>query len=83
MRSLNSQEREALWLGLQVRKNLIQTGSTHLSAEDIQNMQRHRIDTKKEYGAEIKALSTDQMKLVILSEELINKVITGKVLIED
>jgi len=83
MRILNPQEKEALWLGLQIRKNIVQTGCPHLSAEDVSNMQNHKVDTKNRYGAEIKALSTDQMKLVILSEELIHKVITDKVSIEN
>ena len=74
MRKLTKEEREAICIALICRKNYIETGSVELSAKSAEKTNRKD---------EIKALSTDQMKLLVLSDELIAKSIQGKIFTED
>ena len=48
--------------GLTMRSNLIQTGSPNLSAQDVKNLREPHVP---------KALSINQMKLVIRTNELV------------
>lgn len=61
---LTKQEKEAIVIGLQMRVAYIETGDPMLRASDVQNGHRGKIQ----------ALSPDQMRLIILSEDLIKKI---------
>jgi hypothetical protein len=78
-RKLNRQEKQTIHIALEIRKNLIQTGNPNLSAVDVQNMGAEK--AKKRFGAEIQALSTDQMKMIILSEELVTAALQDRLMI--
>ena len=73
--TLTNEEIEAIIIGLQTRRNLIQTGSPNVSTGDVA---RIGADGAREFGAEVKALNTDQMRLCILTEELIAKMLVAK-----
>lgn len=79
-RPLSNQEKEALWIALNCRKNLIETGSPSMSAEDVKKMGDK---IAKEHRAAINPLSIDQMKLLILTEELRTKILSDKILVMD
>lgn len=65
-RELTPEEREALYLSISCRLGLIETGEPALRAIDAERSgQKHRI----------KALSTAQMKLVIMLEEIMHQLI--------
>lgn len=76
-RKLTEQEKNALWIALNCRTNYIETGNITISAEDFVKLGR------RAPNAQINALSEDQMRAILLSKELLRKVITGKVYIED
>jgi len=61
---LSANEREIIVVALQMRTNFIETGSVVLSAEDA-------VAQKKP----VKALSTDQMRLIVRSRELVEKLL--------
>lgn len=61
--NLTPQETEALVIGLQMRMAIIETGEPYLRICDI----------KQGHKGKIKALSTDQMRLIIFMEDLIVK----------
>jgi hypothetical protein len=67
MYSLSDEEREILLFSLSIRRNVIETGTMTLSAQDAEQMGE---ETAKAHGATIKALSTDQMKLILTIEAL-------------
>lgn len=62
---LDNEEREMIVVALGMRRNWIETGDVVLSAKDV--------EARKFSDHEIKALSTDQMRLIIRTEELIAK----------
>ena len=56
-------DKEIIYYSLAMRKNYIQTGDPFKSPEDVENCGEGKI----------KVLSTDQMKLVIRIQELMNR----------
>ena len=78
MRPLNEQEKEMIWISLGMRENYIETEDISISAADAQNMGKNAPRKVK-----IKALSEDQMRLILASKEFVRKVQQGKVFIED
>lgn len=68
--TISSEERELIHAGLNIRKNIIQTGCPTVGAADIERM---GTQTAKDMGAELKALSNDQMRLLLKIEDLITK----------
>ena len=65
-RELTPKEREELYLSISCRLGLIETGEPALRAIDAVNSgQRHRL----------KSLSLEQMKLVIMLEEIMHQLI--------
>ncbi|RPI54304.1 MAG: hypothetical protein EHM49_03325 [Deltaproteobacteria bacterium] len=79
MRILTKEEKEAIYIALNCR-NYIETGVVSIGAKDIKNMGEKNA---AQMGAKINALSIDQMKLIILSDELIGKILQDRVYIED
>ena len=73
--TLTHEEIDAIITGLQIRRNIVQTGSPNVSAQDAERM---GAEGSKEFGARIKALDTEQMRLCILTEELIMKFLALK-----
>jgi len=78
-RKLSEEEKEAVWVALGVRRNIIETGSYSLSAADISNMGAEA--AKEEFGAEILPLSTDQIELIIRTEKLITAALQDRLMI--
>jgi hypothetical protein len=81
VRYLTSQEKKMIAIGLSMRRNYIETGSTTLGAADIAKMDPK--EAKRAYGAEIKALSEDQMRLIIASRELESKIYSDGIFINE
>jgi len=79
VRYLTSQEKEMIAVGLGMRRNYIETGSTTLGAADVARMDPK--EAKRAYSAEIKALSEDQMKLILASNELERKIYSDGLII--
>jgi len=61
-------DKEIIYYSLTMRKNYIQTGDPFKSPEDVENCGEGKI----------KPLSTDQMKLVIRIQELMNRCLNNK-----
>jgi hypothetical protein len=80
MRQLTQYEKEMLWAALNVRNNHIETGTVSMSAADVA---RFGDETNIPDGAKIRALSDDQMRLLIASREMISKIISGKIMINE
>jgi hypothetical protein len=68
---LTTEEKELIIYCLSLRKNYIETGNINLSSVDIVNMKREGC---KNLLGEVKALSLDQMKLLIQISELQEKI---------
>ena len=81
LRKLTEAEKEVVWVALGMRRRYIETGTTTLSAADVQRMGTEA--AKKEFGAEIQALNTDQMKLIILTEKLVTAAFQNRLMIEE
>jgi hypothetical protein len=81
LRYLTSQEKEMIAVGLNMRKCYIETGSTTLGASDVARMDPKQ--ARRAYGAEIKALSEDQMKLILATNELERKIYSDGMFIND
>jgi len=79
VRYLTSQEKEMIAIGLSMRRNYVETGSTTLGASDVARMDTK--EAKRAHGAEIKALSEDQMKLVLASRELERRIYSNELII--
>lgn len=69
---LTQQEKVDIAVALQVRCNYIETGTPHLSAIDVENMGKHAPG-----DAKIKALSIDQMELLVRMRTLIVRMYAG------
>lgn len=80
MRQLSREEKDMLWIGLGLRENIIETGNPYYGADTINKIGRA---AAKEHRATIKALSVDQMKLLIASKELAAKILSDKLYIND
>jgi len=65
MIQLTDKEKEMIVIGLNMRRNYIETGDSLTSAADIERF--------GEKDKKIKALSTEQMQLVIDTENLIRR----------
>jgi len=65
-----SEEKEALIVSLQMRNCFLETGTIFLRSKDVANGHK----------GEIKSLSTGQMKLIILQDELIEKLVNMETL---
>lgn len=78
IRNLTREEKDMIFIALSMRENYIETGNISTDAASLQKMGEH-----KPHGAEIKALSVDQMKLLIASKELKTKILQDKVNIDD
>ena len=70
--NLTSEEREDIVVSLNMRCNYIETGDISLSAADVAERLKSR-DTMFKERYEIKALSLDQMKVIIRMKELVMK----------
>jgi len=81
VRYLTSEEKEMISIGLNMRRNYIETGSHTLGARDLKGMDPK--DAKRQFGAEIQALSEDQMKLILATNELSRKIYSDKIFIDD
>ena len=81
LRYLTSREKEMIAVGLNMRRNYIETGSATLGASDIAKMDPK--EAKREHGAEIRALSEDQMKLILATNELERKIYSDGMFIND
>lgn len=81
VRYLTSEEKEMITIGLNMRKCYIETGSTTLGASDVARIGVK--EAKQQYGAEIKALSEDQMKLILATNELVRKMFSDKIYVEE
>jgi hypothetical protein len=62
---LTAEEKEMIYIGLNLRKNRIETGDSLLSAVDAKNMGQEKL---------IKVLNSDQMHLILKIEDLIKKI---------
>lgn len=67
--NLSPEERDAIYLSLSVRAGLIETGDPFLRAIDAQRQ------GKKD---RIRALGTDQMKVLIMTEDLMHRMLNEK-----
>jgi len=65
MIDLTQKEKEMIIIGLNMRRNYIETGNISVSAMDVEKMGKT--------NNKINALSTDQMQLIIDTENLIKK----------
>lgn len=81
LRYLNSKEKEMITIGLNMRRSYIETGSTSLGAADVAKIGVK--EAKQRFGAEIKALSEDQMKLILATNELERKIYSDKILVNE
>lgn len=81
VRYLTSQEKEMITIGLNMRRCYIETGSTSLGASDVARMDPK--EAKRRHGAEIKALSESQMKLVLASRELERRIYSDEIFINE
>lgn len=68
MVSLSREEKDMIVIGLNMRRNYIETGTATMSAADAKHFKEER---------QINALSTDQMRLIVKTEELIQKILTS------
>ena len=69
------EEKEIICVSLNMRSNYIQTGSISLSPLDV-----HRIGAehaKREFNAEIKPLSIEQMDLIVKTDRLMKKILNS------
>ena len=70
----SKEEKEMIIIALNMRANFVQTGSVSLSPEDVANMGADA--AKCEYGAAIKPLTVDQMRLIITTYDIIKKLLS-------
>ena len=70
---LTAYEKEMIIVALNMRKNYIQTGSVSLGPQDIANVTPEV--AKREFGAELKILSDEQMRLCLATGGLIDKIL--------
>jgi len=70
--NLTTEEKEAITISLNMRCNYIETGDVNLNAADAAQRLNSR-DTLFKERYEVKALSLEQMKLIIMMKELIMK----------
>lgn len=75
IRPLTSDEKQMIHIALGMRENYIETGTIAMDALTVQKMGDKAAN---EFGATIKALSVDQMKLLIASKELKTKILNNK-----
>lgn len=81
VRRLTSKEKEMITIGLNMRKCYIETGSATLGASDVARMDPK--DAWRAYGAKVKALSEDQMKLILATKDLERKIFADKIYVEE
>jgi hypothetical protein len=81
VRRLTSKEKEMIAVALNMRKCYIETGSISLGASDVQRMGTKT--AKEQFGAEIKALSEDQMQLILGSHDLERKMYNDQIYIDE
>jgi len=81
MITLTPDEKEMIIIALNMRRNYIETGTVSMAAKDAQRQierQKRAKDSGRtllgEEKAEVKALSTEQMRLIINMENLINRI---------
>jgi len=72
---LSPEEKELLCSALHMRKNIIETGDYKLSAVDIERMGKNKPDLGR--GVGIRALTVDQMKIIIAIDTLMTKILHG------
>jgi len=80
-RYLTSEEKGMISVALNMRKCYIETGSISLGASTIAKMGAKA--SKQEFGAEIKALNENQMKLILATGELERNLLNNKIFIDD
>lgn len=80
---LTPEEKELILYGLNMRKNVIETGDHSLSAVDAERIQKAEHSTDRtfarqhEYKTKVRALTIDQMKVIIAIDELMTKIMHG------
>jgi hypothetical protein len=67
------EEKELICQALHMRKNIIETGDYKLSALDISRMGKNKPELGR--GVEIRALTVDQMKVIIAIDALMTKIL--------
>ena len=72
---LDRDEKEMILISLNMRLNYIQTGCVSLSPVDVSRMGADC--AKRQYDAEIKPLSVDQMELIVKTDKLVKKILTS------
>ena len=81
VRYLTKKEKEMIFIGLNMRRCYIETGSTTLGASDVARMDPK--DAWRSYGAKVNAPSEDQMKLIIATRELERKISNDQIFVND
>lgn len=81
VRGLSSREKEMITLALNMRCNFIETGTISLSARDVEKMNPK--DALGRFGARIKALSGEQMQLILKSKELERGILSDNFYIDE
>lgn len=82
VRYLTDEEKEMIFVALSIRRNIVETGSPTLGASDLEKMEDKK-HAERQYGAKIRALSDDQMRLLLASRELERKLFSDKLFIEE
>jgi hypothetical protein len=78
---LTPEEKELVVTGLYMRKNVIETGDHNLSAIDAERIHRaersrgRTFSWENEHKSKVRALTVDQMKVIIAIDGLINKIL--------
>ena len=80
LRYLTKEETEAIYTALGVRKNIVETGSHSMGARDVARLSDRKA-ARRQFGAEIRALSTHQMELCILTDKLVQAALENRLLI--
>jgi hypothetical protein len=68
-----SEEKELLLSALHMRKNVIETGDHKLAAVDIMRMGKNKPELGR--GVEIRALTVDQMRVIVEIDDLMTKIL--------
>lgn len=81
VRYLTSEEKEMIATGLNMRKCYIETGTISLGAAEVEKIGAQ--EAKRAFGAKIKALSESQMGLILASNELVRRIYSDELFIND
>ena len=79
LRPLTKEEKEMIWIAVGMRENYIETGDISYDAATVSKIGEKHLPP----GVGVKALSTEQMQLLIDSRNFKTKVLTDKLYIEE